>query len=1086
MQSPSSILAESAAQLLRLSKPSVRPKDDRHFVSRPRNRMWSAGMAVVIASVLQTSAATVNWDADAAGPLTGGSGTWNTTSALWDDGLGNYAPWSNAVPDGAVFAGTAGTVSLGEAIAAASVLLNTSNYAIDLNGFDLTVAGLTGGTAPLMNSVAIRNTSPTTATYSTAGFGGNGGPRLTGNLNVVYTGGAWNPSIGNHDFTGTLSLLGTGTIRSDGVPLGSDTGLIRLGGTHTLQLGTASGQFRTFNRDIDLLGTASFNTGGVRTLTLAGDLIGTGEFRLSGSQGLVVLTGTNTYSGATYLTGAGLALVAASDTAFGGSTLVETRGGAGGSATASTIGFQGNVNIGNTAKIVLPGGNPATGLGALQNFGGHNTFGGNIELGSNTPRVFGVNVDSSLTLTGVISQARGFTKVGEGTLVLTGQNTYGTSSSATQGWTAVNGGVLRLDFSQTVPGHDADILNFSNGSNTGATYLSLGGGTLEIKGRAGATNSQRFKNNAGAGLGFTINPGASAVLAVQNDAASLSANFGQINNRTVGGSVDFVLPTTGTFTLPTGTLPTTGAAGLIVANGAAFMTVAGADWAARDGSNNIVPGSSLLGFHTPNDGTTLAGNADMSGGVNTMLASDTTVASLRFNDTAARTIVSSGAILTTGGILVTPNVGDHETVIAGGVLRAAPGAANQDLVIIQGNSAGEMVIASGIVDTTLVDGVTPAAAALTKGGAGVLVLTGANSYTGVTTINDGILRIESASALGSGNLAFHGGVVGLTGESGNFTRALGTGAGTVRFYGSGGFAAYGGDRTVNLGGSSAAVSWNNGNFVPTMANLILGAPDADGTVIFENPINTLPGSASPLSRTIQVENGSAPIDARLTGVISAEGGIIKTGPGTLETTVANTYTGPTSVNEGTLLVSGSLAVGSPITVQTAGTLNGTGSVGGITLLDGGTIAPGGGVGTFNTRSLALNGGNLALEFSPTFEFDQLNVVGTVRLGGPVNLTLALTIPYLEGIAFTIINNDLADAITFADSAALFAYGGVPLAEGASFTVGADFGSQSFQISYVGGDGNDVVLTSVPEPGAAGLILGGLGAFAAARRRRSGV
>src|SRR6185503_7653759 len=115
---------------------------------------------------------------------------------------------------------------------------NTNGYLIDLSGFNLTVNGSTGGSAAL-STTTITNTSGTTATYSPGGFGSVSGPRLSGNMNVTYTGGAWNPAI-DHDFTGTLRLVGAGLIRSDGVNLGtnSNTALVQLGGTHTLQLGT--------------------------------------------------------------------------------------------------------------------------------------------------------------------------------------------------------------------------------------------------------------------------------------------------------------------------------------------------------------------------------------------------------------------------------------------------------------------------------------------------------------------------------------------------------------------------------------------------------------------------------------------------------------------------------------------------------------------------------------------------------------------------------------------------------------------------------------------------------------------------------
>jgi fibronectin-binding autotransporter adhesin len=1069
-------------------------------------------LACTIAAItLPAIGATLNWDANITGGAGGGTGVWDTISTRWFDGAGNVL-WNNGAPDDAVFGSPAGTVSLGEAITAQTVMLNSQSYVIDLNGFNLTINGTTGGAiGGALSTTSITNTG-NIATLATGGFASGSGPRLTGNLNVVYNGGNWTPVV-DQTFTGTLSLLGTGTIRSDGVALGSSTGLIQLGGTHALQLGTASGQFRTFTRNIELLnGTTTITTGGLRTLTLAGTISGVGDFRMGLTQGAIVLAGNNTYSGGTYL-GAGDSIIAGSNTAFGQSPLVETRSGVGGAVTASTIGFQGNITIGSTATIGLPGGTVASGLGSLQNFSGDNTFGGNITLGSNTPRVFGVNPESSLKLTGVISDARGLTKAGSGTLILSGKNTYGTSNAAGQGWTAVNGGILRLDFSQTEAGHDDDILNFNVSGGSTGTYLSLGGGTLEIKGKNGATNSQRFRNSGTAGLGFTVNSGASRVIALQNGALGLSVNLGQINSRSVGGTVNFTLPTAGSFSLPIGTLPTGASEQIITANGAAFMTVGGNDWAARDISNNITGGSTIAGFYTPNDATLLSGNADMSSGTDTVLAASPILTSLRFNAAGMRTINATGQTLTTGGILVTPGVGGSPSTITGGTLMGASGAANQDLVIIQNNGAGELAIGSVIVDNANPTG-------LTKSGSGTLTLSSANTYTGTTVASEGLLKLGNATAIpggidstigtGESNLTFNGGVIGLTAASGDFTRALGAGAGQVRFIGSGGFAAYGGDRTVNIGGAGAGVNWH-ANFIPTMSDLILGAPDADGTLIFQNPINTLPSAASPISRTIRVENGSAAIDARLAGVFSAEGGVIKTGAGTLEMSATNIYTGPTVIDEGEVIISGSLAVGAPVAVNADATLRVTGSgkvsgpvtvnsdgvvtgssvpatgrsLGAVTINSGGTIAPGVGVGLLNTGSVAFNGGEFALEITDAINSDQLNVAGLVALNGPVTLTIELAGALANDTLITIIENDGSDAVSLAAANARFLFNSVTLEEGSVFAVTGGFGTQQFQIGYAGGSGNDVVLLAVPEPNAIAFLIGSLVPLASlARSRRS--
>ena len=56
------------------------------------------------------------------------------------------------------------------------------------------------------------------------------------------------------------------------------------------------------------------------------------------------------------------------------------------------------------------------------------------------------------------------------------------------------------------------------------------------------------------------------------------------------------------------------------------------------------------------------------------------------------------------------------------------------------------------------------------------------------------------------------------------------------------------------------------------------------------------------------------------------GSLVKIGSGTLALSGANTYTGPTNVNGGTLEVDGSIAASSSVTVNTGGTLAGTGIV----------------------------------------------------------------------------------------------------------------------------------------------------------------
>ncbi|MFO1491977.1 MAG: autotransporter-associated beta strand repeat-containing protein [Kiritimatiellia bacterium] len=135
--------------------------------------------------------------------------------------------------------------------------------------------------------------------------------------------------------------------------------------------------------------------------------------------------------------------------------------------------------------------------------------------------------------------------------------------------------------------------------------------------------------------------------------------------------------------------------------------------------------------------------------------------------------------------------------------------------------------------------------ALTKTTADTVTLSGANTYTGVTTVSAGVLRLDSANALpggigtagGTSALTFNGGVVGL--GAGNFTRDLKT-AGAVtgaNFTGAGGWAAYGANRIVNLNNDGHQVVWGTADTGLNGQMLILGASTATHAVDFQNALD---------------------------------------------------------------------------------------------------------------------------------------------------------------------------------------------------------------------------------------------------------
>ena len=118
-------------------------------------------------------------------------------------------------------------------------------------------------------------------------------------------------------------------------------------------------------------------------------------------------------------------------------------------------------------------------------------------------------------------------------------------------------------------------------------------------------------------------------------------------------------------------------------------------------------------------------------------------------------------------------------------------------------------------------------------------------------------------------------------------------------FGGGGFSAYGRDRTVNLGGAGAKLTWGiTTAFISDGKPFVLSSPYANATLIFENPLDLYNAA-----REFRVRNGSAAVDARLTGRISSDyvgGSLVKSGDGTLELTGAQAYRGNVSVIDGGL------------------------------------------------------------------------------------------------------------------------------------------------------------------------------------------
>jgi autotransporter-associated beta strand protein len=352
------------------------------------------------------------------------------------------------------------------------------------------------------------------------------------------------------------------------------------------------------------------------------------------------------------------------------------------------------------------------------------------------------------------------------------------------------------------------------------------------------------------------------------------------------------------------------------------------------GANDIT----VNGHGAVNFNSTLTGSGDLiknGSGI-------TTIGADNFSTfTGAVTINNGLVVITSDGAL--GSTGSGTTVNNGGTLAFRGGVAytRAEPVTISGNGvmrgtgqyagaiyndggdnsfAGNITMAAnsgiGSRDGTLtLDGTISGAYNLTKLGAGVVELTNSgNSYSGATIIQDGVLRVTAETALpggfatggaSGGNLQLAGGVLEI-GTATAFTRRLGTAADQVQFTGDGGFSAYGAARTVTLtnsaGTANGTLTWNAGSFVPTGNALLISSAYADNTVTLTNAIDL--GSAQ---REVRVANGSAAVDGILSGALS-NGGLVKTGAGTLELSGSNTYAGATEIQGGALRFNGTTGI----------------------------------------------------------------------------------------------------------------------------------------------------------------------------------
>jgi hypothetical protein len=237
--------------------------------------------------------------------------------------------------------------------------------------------------------------------------------------------------------------------------------------------------------------------------------------------------------------------------------------------------------------------------------------------------------------------------------------------------------------------------------------------------------------------------------------------------------------------------------------------------------------------------------------------------------------------------------------------------------------------------------------------------------------------------------------------------------------------------------------WSGGDGSAFGSGIFVQGDDAGNGGVGSLTFSPASGEVQTVSNSIADQGGSGGTGAW---------GVTKSGGGSLFLDGANTYTGPTDVAGGALVVGGSVA--SPITVESGASLGGAGTTtNSVTVNSGGTLEPGQNLigPTLSTGPATLSNGSfygVAIDGSGSNELD---VTGTVELDGSI-LDLALFPGYVHtpGTLYTIIANDGSDPVSGT-------FSGLP--QGAT----VDSGGNLFRLSYRGGDGNDVTLRAIVSP-----------------------
>ena len=625
----------------------------------------------------------------------------------------------------------------------AAGVINTYSGAIANGSGNLTLTKSGAGTLVLAGTNTYSGPTIISGGTLQLGDGTSGHDGVLATSSITNNGNLYYNLASNQTLSTTVT--GTGSLTKDGIGIltisasNFNPSIITVG-SGTLQVGTGAGSTASLGSGSSYAGAITLGSGATlnfkansSTQTISGPISGAGGLSLSG--GTLILTGNNTYSGptssvGTLKLGSSYALGNTSGLTFTGGTFNTTSATPVTLATNMPISFNWNTTFTGTGNLDMGTGNVSMALGSGMQYGGLVING------------------SVLTLGGVISgdTSHVFLKTGAGTLSLT--NNASTITSPV----IVGGGTLRAV--RMANGNSTSSIGASSNS---ADNLRLGnGGILQYTG-AGASTDRNFAILPGSG---TIDSSGSGALNFTNTGIISPDVATQSGNLTSGNTTVNALANNKVLWLGMPVAGTGISNGTTIGNAATSLTGTTGLVLSQNATAN---GTQTLTFGYGVRTLTLTGNNTGANTIAGILKDGATVGGVAGTLSLAKSGIGSW-------VLTGANTYSGNTTISAGTLQLGDGTTDGSI----NNTSG--VTNNGTLIFNLVGSQTFSKAiggtgSLTKTGSGTLILSGANTYAGNTTVTNGTLSMITASLPGSASVAIATGAVLNLNFTGNNTVA---------------------------------------------------------------------------------------------------------------------------------------------------------------------------------------------------------------------------------------------------------------------------------------------------------------------------